>query len=81
MRSDGAAHTLKVRIELKLRDIRFEDNTDFQPSAEDLQLCDEDFNEKFEGVAPGQHVEVRASKREDICACAAHEGTPSTASG
>ena len=49
---DGEGHTLKIRIELKLRELGFERNTEFTPTAEDLQLCDADFDEKFDEQRP-----------------------------
>ena len=47
VRSDGATHTVKTRVELCLRELRFDENTDFTPTAEDLCLCDDDFKSKF----------------------------------
>ena len=50
--SHGSAHVLKIRIELKLRELHFEDDTEFKPTAGDLQLSDEEFNNKFERERP-----------------------------
>ena len=43
----GNAHVLKTRIEVKLRALRFEDDTEFAPTADDMELSDGDFNQKF----------------------------------
>ena len=43
----GNAHVLKTRIEVKLRALCFEDDTEFAPTADDMELSDGDFNQKF----------------------------------
>ena len=52
LRNDGQSAALSNRIEAKLRELKFEQNTSFVPTAADVILGLEDFNEKFEHVPP-----------------------------
>ena len=47
----GVSHVLKTRVEVKLRQLRFEDDMTFEPTAADMQLSDAEFDKKFKGKA------------------------------
>ena len=48
LNNDGTVATLSNRIEAKLRDLKFEEDTTFKPTAEDVNLDLEAFNDKYE---------------------------------
>ena len=65
--SDGASSALKVRIELKLRELGFESNAGFKPTADDLQLCDAEFDEKFDKQKPYSISAIVRALSELLC--------------
>ena len=50
--NDGSKTSLSNRIEAKLRELKFEENTAFVPTADDIKLNLDEFNSKFEDAQP-----------------------------